>query len=196
MAQPGLLIVMTGPSGAGKSSIVRGAQRSLPELEFSVSVTTRPKRRGEVDGVDYFFVDEAEFARRRDAADFLEHATVHRNSYGTPAAYVAERVAAGAVVILDIDVQGAAQVRASGVDAFFLFVLPPSFEVLEARLRGRATDAEDVILGRLAVARSEMAQATLFDHRLVNDDLERAVAELLEVVDRERARRVRADPGT
>ena len=196
MSQPGLLMVMTGPSGAGKSSLVRGAQRSLPELEFSVSCTTRPMRRGEVEGVDYFFVDPAQFARRRDAGDFLEHATVHGNSYGTPAAYVARRVEAGAVVILDIDVQGAAQVRASGVDATFLFVLPPSFEVLEARLRGRATDAEQVILGRLAVARSEMDEAPLFDHRVVNDDLDLATVELLEVIDRERSRRVRADPGT
>ncbi len=194
MSEPGLLMVMTGPSGAGKSSLVRRAQRSLPELEFSVSCTTRPVRRGEQDGIDYFFIDPDEFARRRDAGEFLEHATVHGNSYGTPAAYVARRVEAGAVVILDIDVQGAAQVRATGVDASFLFVLPPSFEVLEQRLRGRATDSEEVIVGRLAVARSEMAEAPLFDHQLVNDDLERATGELLAVIDRERGRRVRAEP--
>lgn len=196
MAQPGLLMVMTGPSGAGKSSLVRGAQRSLPELEFSVSCTTRQRRRGEVEGVDYFFVDRAGFDQRRDAGDFLEHAMVHGNSYGTPAGYVARRVAEGAVVILDIDVQGAAQVRDSGVDATFVFVLPPSFEVLEARLRGRATDSEDVIRRRLDVARSEMDEAPLFDHRVVNDELERATAELLEVIDRERASRVRVLLGT
>ena len=196
MEGPGLLLVMTGPSGAGKSSLVRAAQRTLRSLEFSVSCTTRPRRRGEVDGVDYFFVEPAGFERRRAAGEFLEHATVHGNSYGTPADHVASRVAAGAVVILDIDVQGAAQVRASGTDAAFLFVLPPSFEVLEARLRGRATDAEEVIRRRLDVARSEMAEAPLFDHRVINDDLERATAELLAIIDRERAARVRADQGT
>jgi guanylate kinase len=196
MPDPGLLLVMTGPSGAGKSSLVRGAQRTLPELEFSVSCTTRAMRRGEVEGVDYFFVDPGDFERRQARGEFLESATVHGNSYGTPSDHVARRVAAGAVVILDIDVQGAAQVRASGTEAVFLFVLPPSFDVLEARLRGRATDTDEVIRGRLDVARSEMAEAPWFDYQVINDDLDRAIAELLTVVDRERTRKVRAEPGT
>jgi guanylate kinase len=195
MQRPGLLIVMTGPSGAGKSSLVRRAQRSLPELEFSVSCTTRPTRRGEVDGVDYHFVDQADFGRRRDAGEFLEHATVHRNSYGTLRSHVAGRIEQGAVVILDIDVQGAAQVRAAGTDALYVFILPPSFEELERRLRGRATDSEDVILGRLAIARAEMAEAPLFDHQLVNDEIERAAAELIAVIEQRRGTG-RVDSGT
>lgn len=194
MGQPGLLLVMTGPSGAGKTSLLRGAMAALPEIEFSVSCATRPIRRGEVEGVDYHFVTEVEFERRRADGEFLECARVHGNWYGTLRCHSADRVARGAVVILDIDVQGAAQVRASGVDASFVFVLPPSVEVLERRLRSRATDSEEVIRGRLAVARSEIAQAHLFDHRIVNDDLPRATGELLAIIEAERRRRVRAEP--
>lgn len=187
MSQPGLLLVMTGPSGVGKSTLVASVRERIPEIEFSVSCTTRPRRAGEVDGVDYFFVDAAEFARRRDGDEFLEHATVHGNSYGTLRSVAVDRVAAGAVVLLDIDVQGADQVRDSGADAAFLFVLPPSFEVLEARLRGRATDAADVIERRLVTARHEVQQAGWFDARVVNDDLARATDEFVAFIEAERA---------
>ncbi|MCP4871837.1 MAG: guanylate kinase [Proteobacteria bacterium] len=189
MSQPGLLLVMTGPSGVGKSTLVAGVRERIPEVEFSVSCTTRPPRTGEVDGVDYFFVDAGEFARRRDEDAFLEHATVHGNSYGTLRSYAVDRVAAGAVVLLDIDVQGADQVRDSGVDAAFLFVLPPSFDVLEARLRGRATDAKDVIDRRLVTARHEVEQAGWFDVRITNDDLARATDEFVAFIEAERAAR-------
>jgi len=180
---------MTGPSGVGKSTLMRRVMARVPELEFSVSCTTRPIRRGEVDGRDYFFVEQPEFARRVAAGDFLEHATVHGNSYGSLKSYASERVAKGAVVLLDIDVQGAAQVRSSGSDAAFVFVLPPSFEALEQRLRSRGTDSEEVIAGRLAVARSEMSEADLFDHRIINDDLDAATEEFVAAIAAERHRR-------
>ncbi|MEE2829500.1 MAG: guanylate kinase [Myxococcota bacterium] len=190
MSDSGLLLVMTGPSGVGKSSLVRRVQQELPEVSFSVSCTTRSMRPGEREGIDYFFVEEKEFRRRLEAGEFLEHATVHGNLYGTILSHVMERVGEGAVLLLDIDVQGAVQVRAAEVDAFYLFVLPPSFAELEARLRGRGTDSEEVITRRLSVARSEMDQADLFDHQLVNDDLDRASRELVTVIQERRSKAV------
>jgi len=161
----------------------------LPELCFSVSCTTRKARPGEVDGVDYFFVDTASFEARIASDDFLEHALVHGSYYGTLREQVSASVAGGAVVLLDIDVQGARQVRAAGIDAVFLFMLPPSLDILEKRLRGRATDSEEVISGRLAIAEAEMSEAPLFDYQLVNDDVDRAVSSFLSVIAAERARR-------
>lgn len=183
MSRAGLLIVMTGPSGAGKSTLVQRVQQQLPEVRFSVSCTTRPPRQGEREGIDYFFVDVPEFEARLARGEFLEHATVHGNLYGTLRSHVLEEVASGAVILLDIDVQGAAQVRASGVDATFVFILPPSFEVLATRLRNRGTDEPEVIERRLAVARSEMAEADWFDHRVVNDDLQTAAGEFVEILE-------------
>lgn len=184
----GLVVVLCGPSGAGKSTLIARLEEQL-ELAFSVSYTTRPMRTGEVHGEDYFFVDVPEFERRRDAGEFLEHAVVHTNLYGTHRAQVEELARGGSLVLLDIDVQGARQVRATDADVVFVFVLPPSFTELERRLRGRGTDAADVIAGRLGVARSEMADAPLFDYAVVNDDLDRATADLAAIVRAERLRR-------
>ena len=183
MSSGGLLLVMTGPSGVGKSTLVRRVQQDLPEVCFSVSCTTRPMRVGEQEGRDYFFVSPEEFAARLSRSEFLEHATVHGNLYGTLRSHVLDQVAEGAVVLLDIDVQGAAQVRESGTDATFVFILPPTFEALEQRLRGRATDAPEVIDRRLAVARSEMKSAECFDYRIVNDDLEAAASRFVSVIE-------------
>ncbi len=187
---PGLVMVLCGPSGAGKSSLVARLREEIGEqLRFSVSYTTRPPRTGEKHGVDYFFVDPATFEGMvRDGA-FLEHAVVHRNMYGTHRAQVEDLAAQGAVVVLDIDVQGAALVRATEADVVFVFVLPPSVEELERRLRGRATDTDDVIAGRLGVARAEMSQAPLFDYAVINDDLDRAAADVAAIVHAERLRR-------
>ena len=184
-----MLLVVTGPSGCGKTTVTRRAMERLPELCFSVSCTTRKARPGEVDGVDYFFVDTASFEARIASDDFLEHALVHGSYYGTLREQVSASVAGGAVVLLDIDVQGARQVRAAGIDAVFLFMLPPSLDILEKRLRGRATDSEEVISGRLAIAEAEMSEAPLFDYQLVNDDVDRAVSSFLSVIAAERARR-------
>lgn len=182
MSKGGLLLVMTGPSGVGKSTLVRRVQQDLPEVRFSVSCTTRGAREGEVHGSDYFFVSVPDFEERVGRGEFLEHASVHGNLYGTLRSHVMDEVGTGAVMLLDIDVQGAAQVRASGQEATYLFILPPSFEVLEQRLRGRATDAAEVIDRRLKTARSEVEQAALFEHSIVNDDLERAAAEFVELI--------------
>ena len=175
--------MMTGPSGVGKSTLVRRVQEDLPDVRFSVSCTTRPPRTGEVEGKDYFFVEKAAFEERLARGDFLEHAEVHGNFYGTLREHVMLEVAQGAVMLLDIDVQGAEQVRAAGVDASYLFVLPPSFEVLESRLRGRATDAADVIERRLKTARLEVDQAHLFEYQITNDDLERAAGEFVRLIE-------------
>jgi len=184
-------LLVVGPSGCGKTTVIRAGLEQLPEARFSVSCTTRPPRAGEVDGVDYFFLGEADFAQRVANRDFLEHAVVHGNRYGTLREQVSAAVAEGAVVILDIDVQGARQVRAAAVDAVFVFVLPPSMQALESRLRGRASDSEEVIAGRLAIARAEMSEAPLFDYLLVNDELPEAVSEFLSVIAAERLRRSR-----
>lgn len=189
MSDPGLLLVFTGPSGCGKTTLVRRAMAQLPELRFSVSYTTRARRGAEVDGEDYHFVDLEDFEARLARGEFLEHALVHGNRYGTHRNSVETLVRGGAVVLLDIDVQGARQVRASGADAVFVFLLPPSMDELELRLRGRGTDASDVIDRRLAVARSEIAEAPTFDYRIVNDDLERAEEEFLTLVHEERQQR-------
>jgi guanylate kinase len=189
---PGLLLVMTGPSGAGKTTLSRRVMADRADVRFSISYTTRPARSEEVDGTDYFFTDADSFAEQVERREFLEHATVHGNLYGTHRPQVEAQVAKGDVVLLDIDVQGARQVRASGIDAVFLFVLPPSDAELERRLRGRNTDSEEVIRGRLGIARQEMAEAPWFDYLVVNDDLDRATADFLAVVRAERLRRASA----
>jgi guanylate kinase len=187
----GLLLLVVGPSGCGKTTVIRAGLEQLPEAHFSVSCTTRPPRAGEVDGVDYFFLGEANFEQRVKGGDFLEHAVVHGNRYGTLREQVTVAVAEGAVVILDIDVQGARQVRAAGDDAVFMFVLPPSMQALENRLRGRASDSEEAIARRLAIARAEMSEAPLFDYLLVNDELSTVVSDFLAVIAAERLRRSR-----
>ncbi len=161
----------------------------LPELRFSVSCTTRPQRAGERDGTDYYFLDERAFRERLTRGEFLEHAQVHGNLYGTLREQVAAAVDAGDVVLLDIDVQGARQVRAAGVDAVFVFMLPPDMEALEGRLRGRGTDSPEVVAGRRAVARSGMSEAPGYDYLIVKDELSRAVVDVLVVVAAERMRR-------
>jgi guanylate kinase len=188
---PGLVVVLCGPSGAGKSTLVARLARAMPEVRFSVSYTTRPMRRGESHGEDYFFVTPSEFAQLVAEDAFLEHATVHGNSYGTHRGQVQELAEGGSVVVLDIDVQGAALVRATAADLVFVFVLPPSVDELERRLRGRGTDSAEVIAGRLAVARHEMAQAHLFDYAVVNGDLELATGDVLAILRAERLRRGR-----
>lgn len=178
----GRLIVVAAPSGAGKTTLVRALLAQRPDIEFSISYTTRPRRVSEVDGRDYFFIDEDEFARMVAHGEFLEHANVFDHWYGTGRDYVERRLEAGTSVLLEIDWQGARQVRERAPEALTVFVLPPSLAELERRLRGRASDSEDTIRRRLRDAREDMSHWTEFDYVVVNADVEAATAELAAIV--------------
>lgn len=178
----GALYVISGPSGAGKGTLVSALMEEHPEIALSVSATTRKPREGEVDGVHYHFMDADEFERMIAEEGFIEWAKVHSNYYGTPLAPIEEHLAAGDTVVLEIDVQGAFQVLDKLPQAKLVFIAPPSLEELERRLRGRATDSDEVIVQRLANAKGEMEASKDYDYVIVNDDLERAAAELAEVI--------------
>lgn len=172
------LTVLSGPAGVGKSSVVEYLRAHHPEIWHSVSVTTRPRRPAESDGVNYHFVDGAEFARMVSDGALLEHATYAGNWYGTPRAPVEERLAAGMPVLLEIELQGARQVRAQMPDALFVFLAPPSWEELERRLRGRGTEDAEVIRRRLDTAKIELAAEEEFDKTLVNTSVPEAAEAL------------------
>ena len=174
--------VITGPSGVGKGTLIRALRAALPELELSTSATTRDPRAGERDGVDYHFLDPEEFEQRVAAGDFLEHATYSGNRYGTLRSEVDSRTGRGAPVVLEIEVQGARQIRRSMPEAVQIFIAPPSPEALRERLRGRGTDSDEVIDSRLQVAVDELAAQDEFRHTVINDEVERATAELAEIV--------------
>ena len=174
----GRLYVITAPSGAGKTTLVKALTTKNPELRFSISYTTREKRRDEADGVDYLFVDRDVFFDLRERGAMLESAKVFDNFYGTSREQVDEHLTNGHDVILEIDWQGARQVRESMPECITIFILPPSLEELERRLRDRGTDSPDVIERRLRDARSDIEHQDEFDHVIVNDDLDRAVSEL------------------
>ena len=189
MSEKGLLIILSAPSGCGKSTVVKRLLESRENIKFSVSATTRQPREGEVDGVDYYFIDRDRFMAMVENGEFLEHAEYVDNCYGTPKAAVERELAAGNDVILDIETQGAFQVRALCPDALMVFLLPPSFEELEKRLVLRGKDSMDVIQHRLEVARRECAKADQYDYRIVNDDVERAVKEFAAVIEKEHNRK-------
>lgn len=172
------LFVIAAPSGAGKTTLVKALVTRNPELRFSISYTTRPQRSNEADGVDYLFVSPAEFAALRNNGELLESAEVFDNYYGTCRAQVAKHLASSHHVILEIDWQGARQVRKSMPECVTIFILPPSLAELEHRLRSRRTDAPAVIERRLRDATSDMAHWSEFDHVVINDDLDEAVAAL------------------
>jgi guanylate kinase len=177
-ARRGRLFVIAAPSGAGKTSLVRALMEQVPTLRFSVSYTTRPKRPAELDGRDYFFVSREEFERMVAAGEFLEYARVFENYYGTSRQQVEESLASGQDLILEIDWQGAAQIRRAMPESVSVFILPPSRAELERRLRGRGTDSEEVIARRLGEAADDMKHWEEFDYVVVNDDFDRAVSEL------------------
>jgi guanylate kinase len=184
----GTLFVLAGPSGVGKGSIVRELVAKDPSLSLSVSVTTRPPRPGEVDGVDYFFVIEDAFARMVEAGELLEWAEIVGHRSGTPRGFVEDRLGEGRDVILEIDVVGAAQVRERVPRSVLIFLDPPSLEELERRLRGRGTETDEAIRLRLQTAAWELEQRSWFDHVVVNDDLERAAGEVAAIIEASRSR--------
>ncbi|MEA5445740.1 guanylate kinase [Gammaproteobacteria bacterium AB-CW1] len=174
----GNLWVVSAPSGAGKTSLVRALMDREAGLRFSISYTTRPPREGEVDGEDYCFVDEARFREMIEGGEFLEHAQVFGNRYGTARAQVERELESGCSVLLEIDWQGAEQVRRMMPEARSIFILPPSREELESRLRGRGTDSDAVIERRLREAHAELLQWSNFDYAIINDDFDRALQDL------------------
>jgi guanylate kinase len=182
----GRLFVITAPSGAGKTSLTRALLAADPTLKLSTSYTTRRPRPGEQNGREYHFVDEPTFLAMRDRGEFLENALVHGNRYATSKKVIGETLEHGQDLILEIDWQGAAQVRALYPECVGIFILPPSLEELERRLRGRGQDSETVIQRRLASAQAEMAHAHEFKYRIINNHFDTAKAELAEIVRRER----------
>jgi guanylate kinase len=176
------VFVITGPSGVGKGTLISGLRERIPGLELSVSATTRDPRSGELDGRDYHFLPPAEFDRRAREGAFLEHATYGGNRYGTLRSEVERRLAEGRSVLLEIEVQGARQVRAAMPEAVSIFIAPPDPSVLRRRLEGRATDSPEVVERRLKIAEEELEARNEFTHKVVNDEIAPAVDELERVV--------------
>jgi guanylate kinase len=195
LSERGLLFIVSAPSGAGKTTLVERLVEQVPHLRMSRSYTSRTARPGEADGVDYNFVSRQRFEAMIAAGDFLEWAEVFGNLYGTSASDTETLLAQGCDVVLVIDVQGARQVRTRGLESTTVFVMPPSFAILEQRLRGRSKDAEAAIQRRLQVARDEVASFAEYDFVVVNDELSAAVDRLRGIVIAERARlrRMRAE---
>lgn len=185
----GSLFIVCAPSGAGKTTLVAALLKADPHIHLSISYTTRKPRAGEVDGREYHFIDEPKFHAMATAGDFLESAHVHGNYYGTCQRWIARERAAGNDILLEIDWQGAAQVRKMIPDAIGIFILPPSFETLMSRLNTRAQDPPDIIARRIAAAREEISHVTEFKYVIINDKFDEAVQDLVSIV---RARRLLA----
>ena len=189
----GFLIVLSGPSGAGKNSVMNAVFPTIPNLKYSISVTTRPPRVGEVDAVNYFFRSEQEFDEMLKDDLLLESATFVGYRYGTPRSFVYEQIHAGNAVIMDIDIQGAAQIREKMPEAVFVFLLPPTPEELGKRLKHRGSDSEEVIKRRLAKSREEVKHIVDYDYFIVNDDLGLAAEQLRQIILSEWSRVSRID---
>lgn len=184
MEKSGKLYVVAGSSGVGKGTILKRFFEKNPQVKFSVSCTTRAPRPGEVDGVNYFFVTKEEFLASINNGEFLEWAKFSDNYYGTKASFVEKTLSDGCDLILEIETQGALQVMEKFPNAEFIFILPPSLEDLESRLRGRGTESEDAIQKRLSAVKSELEIAKKFTHQIINDNIDIAVNELQKIFDR------------
>jgi len=189
----GTLFVVSSPSGGGKGTIIRHVLEDVGNLSYSVSYTTRAPRQGEIDGREYFFVSRETFEEMVAAGEFLEWACVHGNLYGTAKSQVIEETNAGAVIILEVDVQGAASVRQLLMDSVSIFILPPSYEVLKQRLITRGTDSPEELAIRLRNAPDELKQYSAFDYVIINDEIERASGQLASIIYAERARCMRQE---
>lgn len=188
----GFLVVLSGPSGAGKNTLLSKVLPKVPGLTYSVSATTRPPRPGERHGVDYYFLEPREFQEWIDRGEFLEWAEFAGHRYGTPRRFVMEALAEGRVVITDIDIQGARQIKQTLPDGVFVFLMPPSVDELHNRLKGRGTDSSEAIARRLEIARSELDAVVDYDYWILNDDLERAGETLAAIIRAEQSRVRRA----
>lgn len=192
-AARGTLFVVSSPSGGGKGTIIRHVLDVVDNLRYSVSYTTRAPRLGEVDGREYFFINRETFAEMVAAGEFLEWACVHENLYGTAKNQIIAETAAGADLILEVDVQGAASVRQLLMDSVSIFILPPSYEVLRQRLIARGTDSSEELELRLRNAPEELKQYSAFDYVIINDEIDRAVGQLASIINAERARCMRQE---
>ncbi|HEV7798888.1 MAG TPA: guanylate kinase [Pyrinomonadaceae bacterium] len=184
----GILFVVSSPSGGGKGTLIQRVLKKVPSLSYSVSFTTRAPRNGEVDGREYFFVTPDKFDRMRGANEFLEWAHVHSNLYGTSRQQVVHEISAGRDIILEVDVQGAASVRALLPDSVSIFILPPSFEILKRRLQARGTDSPQQLDLRLRNAPAELKDYAAFEYVIINDDVDCATEQMTAIVHAERAR--------
>ena len=187
MAATGKLFVISAPSGAGKTTLIRKVLPRFKNFSYSVSHTTRPPRKNEQDGLDYFFITPGEFEQKIALDHLLEWARVHGNYYGTSREFVKNRLEKGQNLVLDIDVQGAKKVMASGLNPVTIFILPPSFEILSQRLKNRGTDSGRVIAQRLENAKLEMKEKDLYQYVVINDDLDKATEELCSIFKKEMA---------
>ncbi|HEX8458019.1 MAG TPA: guanylate kinase [Pyrinomonadaceae bacterium] len=192
-AERGILFVVSAPSGGGKGTLVRHLLANVPRLGYSVSWTTRAPRRGEVNGREYHFVTLEEFAAARERGEFLEWASVHGNFYATSLKVVERELMAGRDIVLEIDVQGAANIRRAGIAAVSIFILPPSYEIMRRRLAGRQSENSEALALRLQNSRGEVEHFREFDYVVLNDDVDRAATQLASIVYAERARRERQE---
>ena len=186
LTPPGFVVVLSGPSGAGKTTLRTLLMERNPDMLYSISATTRARRDGEVDGQDYAYLSRETFAQWLRDGQFVESAEVHGNFYGTPRGPIDAAIAHGQIMLLDVDVQGGEKLREVYPDGVSIFVLPPSLETLESRLRGRQTEPDDVVRGRLSRAIAEIDQAQYYKYVVVNEDVERALATLSAIIDAER----------
>lgn len=184
----GFLLVVSGPSGVGKDTLVQKLLEADASIEYSISATTRPKRDYEVDGKDYIFMSKDDFEAQIKGNKFLEYARVHENLYGTPKDFVLDGINDGKIIVLEIDVQGALQVKENYPDGVFVFILPPSLEELENRLTSRGTESEEQVKIRLANAKKELDLVNEYQYGVVNDNLDEAVADLSAIIKAERLR--------
>lgn len=182
------LVIVSAPSGAGKTTITNEILRRNSDLKYSISATTRPRRDGETDGSDYFFMSRDAFKKRIERGDFAEWAIVHQNYYGTPIGYITQQLKNGHCIVMDIDIQGARQLRNKFPDSVSIFIIPPTLEILSERLNKRGTDEEDVVKRRLDMAKEELLAVQEYEYVVVNDNVEDSVRQAESIIHAEKNR--------